>query len=123
MFIVAASVSMAVIVWFAYVEDMKTSGAWGCAMSWMTPRFVKQTGPPLGNHSRTLDKYDLYLYREDGWDLNDIVRQCRTKLIFSPADRLSSDIPSRKCRLHEAVPIHRLVRRQTVLRPPRLPLN
>lgn len=52
--------------WFLYItfaRDQATSGAWGCEMSWMTPAYVRV---PWRDPSST--KYALYLYREQGWD-------------------------------------------------------
>lgn len=44
------------------------SGAWGCEMSWMTPSYIR-IQDPIGPSSR----YSLYLYREQGWDIDEQV--------------------------------------------------
>lgn len=50
-------------VYISFARDQATSGAWGCEMSWMTPAYVRV---PWRDPPST--KYALYLYREQGWD-------------------------------------------------------
>lgn len=52
---------------WAFTEDQKVSGAWGCEMPRMWVNFQEQTYPGL-SHS----KYKVYLYRET-WPLSNKV--------------------------------------------------
>ena len=58
------TVVLSCVVYRAYRSDQARSGSWGCEMSWMTPSYVRipwMDAPSV--------KYDIYLYREQGWDL------------------------------------------------------
>lgn len=50
-----------------YAVDQAQSGMWGCEMSWMMPSYVKIDTP-----DSPTSRYALYLYREVGWDAEDV---------------------------------------------------
>lgn len=58
-------------------------------MSWMVPRFIEQSGPPVSNAEDQLGHYRLYLYREDGWDLSDRVGHTQSSCLFADATTFS----------------------------------
>jgi glycosylphosphatidylinositol deacylase len=47
-----------------YKNDQARTGAWGCEMSWMNPSYALLSWP-----ERPSKQYQLYLYREQGWDV------------------------------------------------------
>ena len=50
----------------SYLGIQADLGRWGCRMSWMSPNYVRLTGP-FGSGLRGLErKYGLWLYREGG---------------------------------------------------------
>ena len=60
-----------VVAWFvygSYVHDLAQSGSWGCEMSWMTPSYI-----PIPWPEGPSSKYRIYLYREQGWDVEEQV--------------------------------------------------
>lgn len=58
-----ASLAISCCLYTSFRYDQRHSGTWGCEMSWMTPSYrLIQEG-----------RYSLYLYREQGWDLDEEV--------------------------------------------------
>ena len=65
--------------WYkAYSIDHAQGGAWGCEMSWMTPSYEKVPVP-----GSTIARYNLYLYREQGWDGHIQVSSCILQSVLS----------------------------------------
>ena len=59
------------ILYYAGVDVVKTLSPQGCRMSWMSPSYILQnkfdhTWSPLAN------RYSLWLYREVGWEGNEV---------------------------------------------------
>lgn len=46
-----------------FMSDQKTSGSWGCEMSYMTPSYYQ-----LDWKENSVPRYSLHLYREAGFD-------------------------------------------------------
>jgi len=52
-----------------FLEDQRQSGTYGCEMSYMWPTYHE-----VHWSDKPSKKYDLYLYREQGWDRDERVR-------------------------------------------------
>ncbi|KAF8638570.1 hypothetical protein AX17_002112 [Amanita inopinata Kibby_2008] len=76
------------IFYSAFSDISKNLSPQGCRMSWMSPSYVLQSQfnrswTPLGN------RYSLWLYREVGWDANQITGD-RVPILFIPGNAGSS---------------------------------
>ncbi len=59
------------VLYFSGVDIVNTLSPQGCRMSWMSPSYVLQ---PAFNRSWSplAGRYSLWLYREVGWESNDV---------------------------------------------------
>jgi len=79
--------------WYhSYALDCDQGGQWGCEMSWMTPSYV-----PIDLPDSPVPRYNLHLYRENGWDQSKVepllqevfadLEACRTSRNIHPWQR------------------------------------
>nr|XP_019009694.1 uncharacterized protein I206_05254 [Kwoniella pini CBS 10737]OCF48475.1 hypothetical protein I206_05254 [Kwoniella pini CBS 10737] len=58
------SIAITILVYQCYQDDLSKSGAWGCEMSWMSPSYQRIQWKDDPGH-----RYRLFLYREQGLDI------------------------------------------------------
>lgn len=63
------------ILYYAGVDVVTTLSPQGCRMSWMSPSYVLQTGLDR-SWSPLAGRYSLWLYREVGWEGNEVRCLC-----------------------------------------------
>lgn len=88
------SLLFAWVLWASFEDDQRTSGQWGCEMSWMTPsyRLIEWADAPIR-------RYKLYLYREQGWDPDsEVSTTSMRELTSSPKDGPSSSFRETQAR-------------------------
>ena len=61
------------VLYYAGVDIVKTLSPQGCRMSWMSPSYVLQNKFDRA-WSPLADRYSLWLYREVGWEGNEVGR-------------------------------------------------
>lgn len=65
------SLCWVVILYRSGIDIVKTLSPQGCRMSWMSPSYVLQTKFDR-SWSPLADRYSLWLYREVGWESNEV---------------------------------------------------
>jgi GPI inositol-deacylase len=64
---------IAATLYYASVDTVQMLSPQGCRMSWMSPSYVLQAGFDR-SWSPLADRYSLWLYREVGWEGNEVCR-------------------------------------------------
>lgn len=103
--------------YYAGLDVVKTLSPQGCRMSWMSPSYVlqskfDQSWSPLAR------RYSLWLYREVGWESNEVCLLDTLTMPISdwtPAARLSRPLHSWECWLFSSSPLYSVVRDPSVL--------
>jgi len=110
------------LLYSTYSDVSRNLSPQGCRMSWMSPSYVLQSQfnssqTPLGG------RYSLWLYREVGWDVNQVRSFILCTMMFLYQRKTSIDfkgehaspVHSRKCWVVSPDTLNRILRHSTIL--------
>ena len=116
------SLLVLILFYATYFDVSRSLSPQGCRMSWMSPSYVLQS-QFNSSHTPLGSRYSLWLYREVGWDANQVSSSSMHTRVSIPTPNIPDRkrqhpcaIHPRKCRLVSSNTFHSILCHSTVLR-------